>query len=81
LQLIQSPEGAPSFCFGAYKNDGECVRFVQSDWDYPDLVRFLGGTPPDPDVVGVSTSLARSFDWLEQHDLFWFNVDGDFLDA
>lgn len=43
LRLEQAPEGSPNFCFGLYDAEtGECVQFVQSDWDYAGLAQSFG---------------------------------------
>ena len=76
--LEQGPEGPPSFCFGLYAADsGECVVFVQSDWDYAGLASSLGwcacecgctdGTV-NCDHRTVSEMLSEAFDYLAERD-------------
>lgn len=50
--LEQAPEGSPNFCFGIYATryqdgykPGQCVLFVQSDWDWAGLASSLGWCP------------------------------------
>jgi hypothetical protein len=76
--LDQGPEGAPNFCFGLYAADsGECVEFVQSDWDYAGLASILGWCPcecghTDGTVScahrSVSEMLSEAFDFLAERD-------------
>ncbi len=80
--LQQGPEGAPNFCFGLYTEDtGECLEFIQSDWDYPSIASRLGfsacecgHTDGTVDCAHrkVSEMLAEAFDYLAERagDLF-----------
>ena len=76
--LEQGPEGSPIFCFGLYAADsGECVEFVQSDWDWAGLASSLGWTPcecgsTDGTVAcahrTVSEMLSEAFAFLAERD-------------
>lgn len=55
VTLRCGPEGAPNFCFGVYTDDGECLAFVQSDWDYPGLAQSLGWSVTDVAVEADPT--------------------------
>lgn len=60
LTLRQGPEGSPNFCFGLYSSTGDCVEFVQPDWDYPRLAGRLGWAVsqvkgPDPECEHEAT--------------------------
>jgi len=76
--LEQAPEGAPNFCFGLYDADsGECLEFVQSDWDYVGLASSLGWRPCECGATDgtvdcthrtVSEMLTEAFDYLAERD-------------
>lgn len=77
ITLIQSPEGAPNFCFGLYGDDGTCHEFVQFDWDYAGLATTLGWVPcqcgrtdgtVDCEHRTVSEMLAEAFDFLAERN-------------
>jgi hypothetical protein len=76
-KLIQGPEGSPNFCFGLYADDGECLEFVQSDWEYPSLASRFGFVPcecgctdgtVDCEHKTVSQILSEAFDFLAARD-------------
>ena len=84
--LIQAPEGAPNSSFGLYDNRGECLHFVESDWDYAALASALGWVPcqcggtdgtVDCKSCGrtVSAMLSEAFDYLEERDGEEFTID------
>lgn len=84
VKLIQGPEGAPNFCFGLYEH-GECVEFVQSDWDYAPLASRLGWVPcecghtdgtVDCEHRTASEMLASAYDYLAEHDGEKFDLFG-----
>ncbi len=84
VRLEQGPEGAPNFCFGLYAvrsrdgyKRGECVQFVQSDWDYAGLASSLGWVPCECGCTDgtvacahrtVSEMLSDAFDYLSERD-------------
>lgn len=84
IRLEQGPEGAPNFCFGLYTPDGDCVEFVQSDWDYAGLAsRFgweaceCGATDGTVDCSHrhVSEMLSEAFDFLAELDGVEFEME------
>ena len=91
VRLEQGPEGAPNFCFGLYAvryqdghRPGDCVLFVQSDWDWAGLASSLGWVPcPCGHTDGtvdcahrtVSEMLSEAFDFLAERDGQRFNYD------
>lgn len=76
--LEQGPEGAPNFCFGLYSSDsGECVEFIQSDWDWAGLASSLGWQACECGRTDgtvkcvhrtVSEMLSEAFDFLAERD-------------
>jgi hypothetical protein len=74
--LEQGPEGSPGFCFGLYAADsGECVEFIQSDWDYAGLASSLGWCPCECGATDgtvncahrtVSEMLSEASDYLSE---------------
>ena len=78
VRLEQGPEGSPNFCFGLYDVEtGECLNFVQSDWDYAGLASSLGWAPCDCGRTDgtvncehrtVSEMLSEAFDYLSERD-------------
>ena len=77
LTLEQGPEGSPNFCFGLYAEDGECLEFVQTDWEHASLASTLGWTPCECGATDgtvacahrtVSDMLSEAFDYLAEHD-------------
>lgn len=84
VRLEQGPEGSPNFCFGLYDEAGECIEFVQSDWDYAGLASRFGWTPCDCEATDgtvkcphrtVSEMLADSFDFLSARDGDEFEIE------
>ena len=76
--LHQGPEGSPNSCFGLYcEETGECMEFIQSDWDWAALASNLGwlscecgrtdGTVAC-DHRKVAAMLAEAFDYLSERD-------------
>ena len=85
VTLQQGPEGAPNFCFGLY-DDGRCVQFIQSDWDYAGLASSLGWVPcecgrtdgtVDCEHKKVSEMLSSAFDYLAERDGDEFEFDAE----
>lgn len=73
-RLEQGPEGSPNFCFGLYDVEtGECLEFVQSDWDYPGLADRLGWPGCASDAIGER--LTAAFDFLAEHAGEEFDLD------
>lgn len=83
--LLQGPEGSPNFCFGLYDAEtGECLEFVQSDWDWAGMASRLGwqacecghtdGTV-DCEHRKVSNMLSDAFDYLSERDGEEFEID------
>jgi hypothetical protein len=83
LKLVQSPEGAPNFCFGLYSFGGKgggystCHSFIQIDWDYPGLASMFGYVPCDCGATDgtvdcphktASEMIAEAFEYLSEHD-------------
>lgn len=76
--LERGPEGAPNFTFGLYDADtGECIEFIQSDWDYAGLATSLGWCPcecgrtdgtVDCAHRSVSKMLSEAFDYLVERN-------------
>jgi len=76
--LEQGPQGSPNFCFALTAADtGECVEFVQSDWDYAGLASSLGWCPCECGHTDgtvdcahrkVSEMLSEAFDFLAERD-------------
>ena len=84
VQLIQGPEGSPNFCFGLYDGFGDCIDFIQSDWDYAGLANKLGWVPcycghtdgtVNCDHRKTSEMLAEAFDYLSERDSQIFDLD------
>jgi hypothetical protein len=78
LMLVQAPEGAPNFCFGFYDAEtGECLDFIQSDWDWAGMASTLGWCPCECGCTDgtvpcahrtTSEMLASAFDYLAERD-------------
>lgn len=79
VKLIRGPEGSPNFCFGLYAEEtGECLEFVQSDYELASLAARFGWRPckkcdkSDGTVKckhrSVAAMLADAFDFLSAHD-------------
>lgn len=85
VKLEQGAEGAPNFCFGVYATTneagyrtGDCVEFIQSDWEYAPLASQFGWIPcrkcgatdgtVDCPHRNVSEMLSEAFDFLEARD-------------
>lgn len=76
VTLEQGPKGASNFCFGLYADDtGECIEFIQSDWDWAGLAASLGWcacecghTDGTVDCAHrkVSEMLSEAFDYLAE---------------
>ena len=84
VRLEQGPEGSPNFCFGLYNSDdGECLAFVQSDWDWAGLASSLGWCPCECGRTDgtvkcahrtVSEMLSEAFDYLAERDGHEFDL-------
>lgn len=90
--LEQGPEGSPTFCFGLYAvryqdgyKPGECVEFIQSDWDWAGLASTLGWVPckecgftdgtVDCEHRTVTEMLCEAFDFLAERAGQRFNYN------